>query len=74
MSPNSDEKSGMAFGVPLVDSQPSHRGERADHIDISRIPSYFILLSLSTTTVDGHSIYYFHRSRLRVRMGEVPSQ
>ena len=42
----------MAFGIPAVDPQPSHRGERPDHIDFSRIPSDFILLSLSIATVD----------------------
>ena len=70
MSPNSDDKSAMAFGVQWVDTQPSHRGERADHIDMSRIPSDFVFLSLSITTV-GHKMYDFHRSRLRGRMGGV---
>ena len=68
MSPNSVDGS-WPLASQRVDSQPSHRGERADHIDVSRIPSNFSLLSLSITTVHEYNVYYFHRIRLSGRFG-----
>lgn len=64
----------MAFGIPVADTQPSHRGEGADHINFSRIPRDFILLSLSITTVDRHNVVVASKYAWRGRLGEAPSR